>query len=129
MKRILPIVSILIILIMGSAYADVPPAQKNEVAHLLNFVNNSSCTVKRNGKSHRGKEIVNHILKKYKYFKGDIENTEQFIEYSATKSTMSGRYYMVRCGNENPIKTQDWLLMELETYRKKKENDTVQSAS
>ena len=112
-----PIVAILIIAYSCSASADVTKTQKPEVAHLLNFVKTSSCEINRNGTYHKGSEAVSHIEKKYDYFRDKINTTEEFIEYSATKSAISGKYYSVRCGNGEVIKTKEWLLNELKIYR------------
>ena len=92
---------------------------KSEVSHLLNFVENTACTYERNGKKHTGVEAVKHIKKKYDYFKDDIESTEDFIKYSATKSKMSGKYYLVHCDGKPSVKSQEWLIAELKSYRKK----------
>ena len=43
--------------------------------------------------------------------------TEAFIKYSATKSTMSGKYYTVKCPDGKEIRSQDWLLEELAVFR------------
>ena len=61
-----------------------------------------------------------HIEKKYDYFRDDITSTEEFIEYSATKSTMSGDFYMVSCPGKEAIRTQDWLMDELKRFRREK---------
>ncbi len=82
------------LLVSSTAYADVLPETQHEVQHLISFVSNSPCQIVRNGSAHNGSEAIKHIQKKYKYFKDDIRTTEQFIEYSATKSTMSGKYYI-----------------------------------
>ena len=111
--------AIVFILISTSANADVSSEQKLETSHLLNFVKNSACKIIRNGKAYDGNLAVNHIQKKYDYFKDDIETTEQFIELSATKSTMSGKYYTVVCGAAQPVRTRDWLLEELKNYRQR----------
>ena len=103
----------------GPSFSDVPDAQREEVAHLLEFLRSTNCAVERNGKSHDGENAYSHVQKKYDYFRDDIKTTEEFIEYSATKSTLSGRYYMVICGERAPIRTQDWLLRELDSYRGK----------
>jgi hypothetical protein len=66
---------------------------------------------------HSGAEAVKHIRKKYNYFIDDIESTEDFIQYSATKSYLSGKYYLVYCGEHAPIKSRDWLLQELKSLR------------
>jgi len=99
--------------------ADVPAEQVKEVNHLLGFVKNSGCVINRNGSDHPAEKGVDHIELKYDYFRDDIHSTEAFIELSATKSTMSGDYYMVKCPGMETIKTQDWLLIELKKYRSK----------
>ena len=97
--------------------ADVPPAQKQEVEHLINYLETSNCLMVRNGGSHEGAEAAKHVRRKYKYFRDDISSTEQFIELSATRSTMSSKPYEVHCPGEPPIKSADWLLAELEAFR------------
>jgi hypothetical protein len=111
--------AIAFVLLSTPVFADVPAAQKPEVDHLLNFVKHSSCRISRNGKFHDGSAAVSHIKKKYAYFKNDIRTTEQFIELSATKSTLSGNYYMVQCGGGKQVTTKEWLLNELGNYRNK----------
>ena len=108
---------VMTMMLPGIAQADVSPKQQPEVAHLLQFVKNSPCRVNRNGSFHHGEDAAAHILKKYDYFRNKIKTTEQFIEYSATKSTMSRKYYSVRCNGAEEIRTKDWLLRELEAYR------------
>ena len=117
------------VMLTGTGRADVPPKQQAEVAHLLQFVKNSRCKVNRNGSFHQGKEAASHIRKKYDHFRDKIRTTEDFIKYSATKSTMSGKYYTVLCDGQQPIRTQDWLLEELATYREKQEKDGPQQVS
>jgi len=92
---------------------------QSEINHLLAILGNSECQFERNGKMHSGKDTVNHVKKKYNYFKSKINSAEKFIEYSATKSTLSGKYYMVLCKDKPKIRTQDWLLQELKNYRSK----------
>jgi len=109
--------AIVILLFSIPLCADVPPGQELEIDHLLNFVEHSSCRINRNGKFYEGADAVSHIKKKYAYFKDEIQTTEQFIELSATKSTISGNYYMVQCGDGKQVRTKDWLLIELGNYR------------
>jgi hypothetical protein len=93
-------------------------ATQDEINHLLSFVASTDCKYERNGTLHNGKEAVEHINKKYAYYTDDIESTEDFIKYSATKSKMSGKYYKIHCTNKSSMKSQDWLLAELMVYRK-----------
>jgi hypothetical protein len=108
---------ILAFFISNFVLADVPPEQEKEVKHLLDFVKNSHCIINRNGTDYPAEEGIHHIQKKYDYFRNKINTTEEFIEYSATKSTMSGKYYTVTCSETETIKTQDWLLAELKRFR------------
>lgn len=99
------------------SYTDVPESQKAEVEHLLKFIRNSGCRFERNGKMHDSDSAAQHIWEKYEYLIDDNTSTETFIEYSATKSMISGKYYLVHCGGGDPVKTSDWLLVELKRYR------------
>jgi hypothetical protein len=92
---------------------------QQEIDHLLQFVEHTECQYERNGQLHSGKEAAEHIKTKYNYFKSDLDSTEKFVELSATKSTISGKYYFVHCPNRRKLKSQEWLLEELKTYRKK----------
>ena len=99
------------------SFADVSKFQKPEVEHLLEFVETSDCIFERNGKKYEGKDAYKHINRKYKYFRDEITTTEEFIEYSGTKSTRSGKDYLIYCDNNEPIKSSVWLLEELAVYR------------
>ena len=92
-------------------------AIEDEISHLLLFVKNTECEYDRNGTIHNGKEAAKHIQTKYNYFKKKITSTEEFIELSATKSTLSGKPYTVQCEGVEKITSKDWLLNELENYR------------
>ncbi|WP_426357391.1 DUF5329 family protein [Pseudocolwellia sp. HL-MZ19] len=93
---------------------------QDEIDHLLKFVSETSCSYERNGTRHNGQEAVEHINKKYNYYVDDIETTEDFIKYSATKSKMSGKYYKIHCESNAPVTSKEWLLLELDAYRTSK---------
>ncbi len=104
--------------------AQLAPAQKDEIEHLLSYIEQSGCQFCRNGTWYDDtKKVRGHVELKYGYFlkKGQINSTEDFITWSASKSEMSGKPYLVKRGNESPMLLSQWLLEELERYRKKKE--------
>lgn len=105
------------LLLLSLFSLNVVASTQDEINHLLSFVASTDCKYERNGTLHTGAEAVEHINKKYDYYSDDITSTEDFIEYSATKSKMSGKYYKIHCGNSAPIKSQKWLLTELQAYR------------
>ena len=106
-----------LLLLSLSALADVPPEQQAEVEHLIDTLANSECVMIRNGKAHDGEEAADHVRRKYEHFRDEIDSTEDFIAYSATRSLISGRAYQVQCPGEDPQPSAEWLLAELEDYR------------
>ena len=104
-------------LLPALAVADISPNKRHEVNYLLNFVQQSRCMVERNGKTYNGVEARDHMQNKYDYYRNDIQSTEDFIKYSATKSMISGKYYMVSCPGKGPMKVSSWLQQALELYR------------
>ena len=90
--------------------------RENEIQHLLAFIYDSGCTFIRNNDEHPATKAKSHIERKYNYVKSRVSSTEDFIKYAATKSSMSGKHYMVRCNGEKQASSQ-WLLDELAAYR------------
>ena len=88
----------------------------DEIEHLLNFVADSGCTFERNGSNYDSVEARAHIQRKYNHIKNKINNTEDFIKYAASKSSMSGRKYHATCSGQT-ITSEDWLTQELARYR------------
>lgn len=87
-----------------------------EIDHLLGFIGGSSCIFIRNGKEHDATTARSHIERKYEYAQKWIETTEQFIEYTATRSSISGEPYWVICsGRKEP--SADWMKRELARFR------------
>lgn len=102
--------------------ATLPGANKGwqgEVAHLLGFIEKSDCIFTRNGKNYDSLQARAHIEKKFEYLKKKIDSTEQFIRYSATKSSISGVEYEVSCGGVS-LTSRQWLESELKRYREEK---------
>lgn len=106
-----------LLVVLSLSSLNVVASTQDEITHLLSFVAATDCKYERNGSMHTGAEAVEHINKKYDYYSDDITSTEDFIEYSATQSKMSGKYYKIHCKGTPVIKSQDWLLTELQAYR------------
>jgi hypothetical protein len=98
---------------LGTVSAGEP---RCEIEHLLTFIGKSQCSFIRNGEAHDSADARAHIQRKYDYAKRWIETSEQFIEYTATRSSTTNRAYSVICkGREEP--SADWLTRELERLR------------
>jgi hypothetical protein len=100
---------------------------QGEIQHLLQFIENSGCQFERNGTVYDSKEARTHIEKKYNYVSSYVDETEDFIKYAATESSISGRKYRVICG-ESQQASGDWLLQELAHYRAMQAEDSALTA-
>ena len=105
------------VILFFSVFVSAQPTTEQEIQHLLNYVKTTPCQYERNGDLHAGKDAIKHIQKKYDYFEDEIQSSEDFIKYSATKSTISGRKYHVICKNKSKQESAAWLLEELKRFR------------
>lgn len=101
----------------GPAGADVPPAQRPEVEHLIAFVRGSGCVMERNGRRYTADDAARHIRRKYEHFRDEIHDSGDFIRLAATRSSVTGRPYRVICGGGEPQPAGAWLRRELQRYR------------
>jgi hypothetical protein len=99
--------------------ADPAPAVQSEVAHLFNYIENSGCQFYRNGSWHDARRARAHLEMKYRYLcrKGQVSGAEDVIERAGSKSSVSGKPYQIRCGDNEPVLSGDWLRTELQRFR------------
>ena len=89
---------------------------EEEIRHLLGFIESSGCEFERNGTVYDSRKARSHIERKYDYIESRVDQTEDFIKYAATESSMSGRKYQVTCNGKQQA-SADWLRDELTRYR------------
>ena len=94
-------------------------AAPNEISHLLSRLGASGCQFYRNGTWHDAAKAVEHINTKYEYLhkRNLVPTAEAFIERAASESSMSGKAYLVKCGDAASVPSADWLRAELKRYR------------
>lgn len=95
------------------------PATAGEIEGLFAALENSGCEFARNGAWYSAREASAHLRRKYEYLrgKGGITTTESFIEFAATKSSMSGDPYLVRCRDTDPAPSKVWFSERLHALR------------
>jgi hypothetical protein len=104
----------------ASSWAATPStAARAEIHHLLAYVEKSGCKFDRNDTWHDSHEASAHLAKKERYLEdhGQIATAEDFISKAATKSSMTGKPYTVRCGSEPAVASAEWLTAELHRFR------------
>ena len=118
MRRLLA--SALVVFSCCTALAGPTPAPvRGEIDALLQKLQASGCSFQRNGSWYNGAEAKAHLLRKLEAVeaRGTLQNTEQFIAVAASKSSFSGKPYMVKCGSAAPVESGQWLTSELATVR------------
>ena len=99
--------------------AALSTASHAEIQALLSRLRVSGCEFKRNGTWHPADEAQAHLQRKLDYLvrKGAVASAEQFIERAATKSSVTGQTYLVKCGGKPPLPSSEWLVFQLQDVR------------
>jgi len=102
------------------ALAGTTPAPvRTEIDGLLSRLQASGCQFQRNGSWYSGAEARKHLLRKLEAVeaRGTLQSTEQFISLAASRSSFSGKPYLVRCGGTPPVESGEWLSGQLASLR------------
>ncbi len=93
---------------------EAPPGRDEgaRIEALLRAVSTADVTFIRNGSPHEPKEAEDHLRTKWKRA-GRTLTAEQFIENIASKSSMSGKPYLVRLADGKEIPSADWFRARL----------------
>jgi hypothetical protein len=109
---------------LSAAHAAAPSeAAQAEIAHLFSRLEKSGCDFNRNGSWYKAQDASAHLRKKYEYLlnKGMVATADDFIAKAASDSSSSGKPYLVRCANTEPVRSGDWFKSELTAFRKIKD--------
>ncbi len=118
--------SLLLVVTLGLTLALPPTASaalsanaQEEITYLLGFVESSGCEFYRNGSWHDPSSARAHLRDKYEYLaaRDRVQTAEDFIERAATKSSLTGRPYQVRCGGGTVVMSNQWLRDALAHHR------------
>ena len=97
--------------------AEPDEAAQAEIAALLAAVGSSGCTFIRNDEPGTATAARAHLERKYRYARKKLDSAEDFIERVASKSSRSGRPYLVECPGKPRQPTREWLLDRLAGIR------------
>src|SRR6185295_8162402 len=92
---------------------------QQDVQYLISFIGKSGCSFYRNGSWSDSSAAQSHVRMKYDYLadRDQIANAGDFIEKAASKSSLTGSPYQVRCGMDAPVPSAAWLGEELRRYK------------
>jgi hypothetical protein len=102
-----------------AAKAQPPPNTQAEIEYLLQYIETSGCAFYRNGSWYDGAQARAHLRTKYDYLakRKHIATAEDFIDKAATKSSISGKPYKIRCADNVEVESGPWLHQVLGQYR------------
>ena len=111
---------LLLFLPLASLAQSPAPAAKAEIDHLFVFIGHSDCRFNRNGAWHGMDVARSHMGNKLNYLvqQGRIDSAEAFIEGAGSRSSVSGKDYLVQCPGAAAVPSGAWLRTELQRYRK-----------
>jgi hypothetical protein len=89
----------------------------DEIDYLLTEVGSSGCTFIRNGKRHSARVAREHLQSKRRHNAHLIDSTEDFIEKIASRSSISGKPYRIRCRGQGEQTAGEWFSTLLAEHR------------
>jgi len=119
-NRFLRFVATAALAVSASAVSAAPTTKaQREIDGLIAALGDSGCEFERNGSWHDANKARAHLQKKYDYLRkrGMADTAELFIERGASKSSMSGKPYRVRCPNKAVDTAAHWFEQRLQMLR------------
>jgi Family of unknown function (DUF5329) len=82
-----------------------------EIEQLLARLGASGCRFQRNESWYTAQEARAHLEKKYRYLLGKqlVGSAEDFVFLGATKSSTSGKPYLVQCRGQQSMPSATWM--------------------
>ena len=101
----------------GRAHATPDAKQSLAIAHLIQHVRESGLQYIRNAKSYNAADAASHMETKLNYARDRLESAEEFIDYCASRSSITNKPYYVVLASGKQQEVGPWLYAELEIFR------------
>src|SRR5450830_1047824 len=115
MKNILVTAFVILALFTGVVSAQ-ENIEKKKIEFLISSVENlKGAKFIRNGTEHNGKEAAEHLRMKLQNALV-VQTADDFIRLCASKSSITGKPYMIRLSNGKTIKSEEYFRGKLKEY-------------
>ena len=106
--------------IAPSVQAAVPADARIEIVELLRRIGTSGCEFRRNGFGYDSRRAAQHLQFKFDALaaRDAIRSAEEFIDKAATRSSLTGLAYEVRCAGTAAVPSGQWLHEQLSQMRR-----------
>ncbi|MCB1584459.1 MAG: DUF5329 family protein [Xanthomonadales bacterium] len=118
-QRILLILIFLVFFVIRAVgAAEITEPETDKINFLKQEILSSNCQFERNGKVYSANKALEHISNKQSYYKKKINSAQDFINYTATKSHISGNPYYLICNDQQKQSLAIWLNSKLLNLKK-----------
>lgn len=101
-------------LAVPAAHGQLPPAERQRIERLLNAIEqDTSVRFDRNGTRVGGADAARFLRAKWARNEAGVDSAEAFIERIASRSSTSGRPYLVCAGEADCTEARVWLSARL----------------
>jgi Ran GTPase-activating protein (RanGAP) involved in mRNA processing and transport len=116
MRNIIVATFVILVLFSGTVRAQ-DNIEKKKIEFLISSVENlKEAKFIRNGLEYNGLEAAAHLRMKLQNVLV-VETADDFIRLCASKSSVSGKPYLIRLSNGKTIKSEEYLRAKLKEYR------------
>jgi hypothetical protein len=107
--------------IAGKTFAGEPMSEEQKIAKLIDYVRNlKGATFIRNGGNHSPTEAAEHLALKRKKAGSKVKTAVEFIVFCGSKSSTSGKDYLIKLPDGKTVKSMELLMEELKKIEKSK---------
>jgi hypothetical protein len=116
MKNILVTAVVILAVFYGTVSAQ-DNIEKKKIEFLISSVENlKEAKFIRNGSEHDGKEAAIHLRLKLQKAGNMVQTADDFIRLCASKSSASGKPYMIKFSDAKTIKSEEYFREKLKEY-------------
>ena len=116
MKKIL-IAAFVILALFSGVLSAQDNIEKKKIEFLISSIENlKGAKFIRNGSEYDGKQAVDHLRMKLQNAGGYVQTADDFIRLCASRSSITGKPYMIRLSNGKTIKSEEYFREKLKEY-------------
>jgi hypothetical protein len=96
-------------LLCATCFGADPPSERDKIEAALARMDKSDLVFIRNGSEYTGKAAADHMRAKLKQAGDSVKTFDEFVDKVASKSSMSGKPYLVKFKDGSTTELAKWL--------------------
>ena len=96
-------------LVFSTSVFAAAPSEEEKINYLVGAIGSSDVTFIRNGSEHAAPQAQAHLQGKLKAAGDKVKTAEDFITLLASKSSQTGKPYLVKTKDEKTVELATWL--------------------